>query len=212
MRHLLTLSAILLAGAAGLSQAQTWAYYSPPERGFRVLMPETPVRTVSNDGKCVTYHAASGERQVAVIRCPLDPAHSDTNRRNAIIERLGDGELSVNDLSDELALAPGDHMFRVTQRLTVHRYVIHAGEVYELMVQVPTEDGPPRQLATDFFTSFQPGATFTAAPALPARLSPDSCKTRGNAFAQRFCEYLTCLVPAHRSHATCAALPPLLRF
>lgn len=212
MHYLYTLSAILLAGAAGLCQAQTWAYYSPPERGFRVLMPETPARTVSNDGKCVTYRAASGDRQVAVIRCPLDPAHSDTNRRNAIIDRLGDGDRSVRDLSDELALAPGDHLFRVTERLSVHRYVIHAGQVYELVVEVPVEDGPPRQLATDFFASFQAGSTFTALPALSARLSPDSCKTRGNAFAQRFCEYLACLVPANRSHATCAALPPLLRF
>lgn len=212
MRHLLTLSAILLAGAAGLCQAQTWTYYSPPERGFRVLMPETPVRTVSNDGKCVTYRAASGERQLAVIRCPLNPAHSDTNRRNAIIDRLGDGDLSVNDVSDELALAPDDHMFSVADRLSVHRHVIHAGQVYELIVQAPREDGPPRQLATDFFASFQAGAALTAAPALSARLAPESCKTRGNAFAQRFCEYLTCLVPANRSHATCEALPPLLKF
>lgn len=212
MRNLITVSAILLAGAAGLCQAQTWTYYSPPERGFRVLMPQTPVRSVSNDGKCVTYRASSGERQLAVIRCPLNPAHSDTNRRNAIIDRLGDGDLSVNDVSDELALAPGDHMFRVTERLSVHRHAIHSGQVYELVVEVPTEDGPPRQLATDFFASFQAGNTFAAAPALAARLSPDSCKTRGNAFAQRFCEYLSCLVPANRSHAACAALPPLLRF
>ena len=197
----------LIGATTGLCHAQTWTHFGPPERDFRVIMPVAPSRTTSPDGKCSSYTASADNRLLAVTRCPLDPAQSDTNRRNAVIDRLGDGERSVNDRSDELGLAPGDLLFRVAGQFSAHRFVIQGNLVYELVVQVPEEDGPPRQLASDFFASFQSGRGLSALPALAARLAPESCTSRGNAFAKRFCEYLTCLVPANQAHPVCAALP-----
>jgi hypothetical protein len=202
---------LFAAGTAGIGHAQTWTHFSPPERDFRVIMPATPSHTTSGDGKCSSYTAGVNDRVLAVTRCPLDPAQSETNRRNAVIDRLADGDRCVNDQSDELGLAPGDHLFRVAGQYSAHRFVVQGNRVYELVVRVPSEDGPPRQLANDFFTSFQAGNGTYGIPALATRLTPESCASRGNALARRFCEHLICLVPLNQNHPVCAALPPIVR-
>ena len=202
---------LLAAFIAAPVHAQNWTYFSPPERDFRVIMPATPTHSNPGDGKCSSYTASVDDRVLAVTRCPLNPTQSDTNRRSAVIERLGDSERSVNDRSDELGLAPGDLLFRLAERLSVHRFIIQGNRIYELSVQVPAEDGPPRQLANDFFTSFQAGSGAYVAPALAARLTPESCASRGNSLARRFCEHLICLAPINQNHPVCAALPPIVR-
>ncbi len=200
---------IMLFLQVSLAGAQTWTSYSPPERDFRVLMPTAPSVIDANPGS-IEYRSQTESVQFSVFR--HDPRQFNGSA-SSIAERLsGTDRYARNIGQEDTDLREGEFLFRVGSTLSMHKLVSNAGRQYELVLSATSEDGMPRQLARDFFASFQSGSgavgVFTPLTNLP---TPDSCKSRGNAFARTFCEYLTCQVPANVSHATCAGIPRLFR-
>lgn len=201
--------ATLLSLHATFAGAQTWTSYSPPERDFRVLMPTAPSVIDANPGS-IEYRSQTESVQFSVFR--HDPRKFNASA-SGISERLaGDDRNARNIGQEDSDLREGEFLFRVGSTLSMHKLVSSAGRQYELVLSATSEDGLPRPLARDFFASFQSGGAtpgvFTPLSNLP---TPDSCKSRGNAFARTFCEYLTCQMPANAGHAACAAIPKLFR-
>lgn len=189
--------------------AQTWTYYSPPERDFRVLMSAPPVLIGAAPGS-IEYRSQAESVRLSVFR--HNPSQFRANA-SGIAERLGDSDQSARNIGeDDTDLREGEFIFRVGSTLSMHKLVSNAGQQYELVLSSTSEEGMPRQLARDFFASFQSGAAGAAAFAPLTNLpSPDRCKSSSNAFARTFCEYLTCQAQANSGHATCASIPKLFR-
>ena len=210
MTNLLKFVALLVMLLAGGAQAQTWTFYVSPERDFRVLLPAPPTRVNTPSGS-VEYRADTGAHQYSVFR--HDPRRVDniTAARNDIIQRLSADDRSVRNIGhDDTDLAANEFMFRVGSVSTIHRVFYDSGRYYELVVQAGPDDGFSRQTARDFFDSFQMGSAggFPGFANLPA---PDTCQSRGNAYARRFCEYLTCQAAGTENHPACAGVPRLFR-
>jgi len=200
----------LLCLCSTIACAQTWTSYSPPEGDFRVLMPTTPSLTEATPGS-IEYRSQTESVRFSVFR--HDPRNFSPSA-SGIAARLGGSDLYARNIGqDDTDLREGEFLFRLGSSLSMHKLVSSGGRQYELVLSAVSDDGMPRQLARDFFASFQSGAAggagvFTPLANLP---TPDSCKSRGNAFARTFCEYLTCQVPANAGHTTCAVIPKLFR-
>jgi len=202
--------AALLSGTAGAQQPQ-WTLYVPPEGDFRVLLPAPPERLSAAQGS-VEFRARSGSLEYSVFR--HDPNRlAGASIRDNVITRITDSDQNARSFGDdEGELKPNEFHFMVASVWSIHRVITESGRYYELAIRSDSRDAVTLQAARDFFDSFQLGSGVASSfPALSNLPGPDSCKTRSNAFTQRFCEYLTCLVPAHQAHPVCASLPKLFR-
>lgn len=210
MKTIWILAAMLAAPWSGTAAAQSWTFYAPAERDFRVLMPASPMRMDLPSGS-VEFRAEADQRQYSVFRHDPRRVAGGTSVREDIIARLGNGDQSVRSYGqDDGELAPNEFMFRVGGAWSMHRAITESGRYYELVVKAAPDERVSPQEARDFFNSFQSGS-LSAAPALSNLPGPDSCQARGSAFTRRFCEYLTCLAPGTENHPVCKSLPRLLR-
>jgi len=205
------LLALTLGFAAFFSSgvlAQSWIFYAPPERDFRALFPGPPARLNMPSGS-VEFRTDTGTYQYSVFRHDPRRISSIAALRDEIIQRSSNDDQYPAG-QDDSDLGPNELIFRVGMTWTMHRVVIESGRSYELVVKAGPDDGIPRQAARDFFNSFQMGGVrgFPVITNLPA---PDSCQARGNAFARRFCEYLTCQVSGYENHPACAGIPRFLK-
>lgn len=211
MKQLLTLIVGVAALFSGGVLAQSFIFYAPPERDFRVLLPGPPTRLNTPSGS-VEFRTDTGTYQYSVFRHDPRRISSAAAAREDIVQRIsGDDQFARRFGQDDGDLGPNDYVFRVASVWTVHRVVFESGRYYELVVKAGADEGIPRQLARDFFNSFQMGGVsgFPVFANLPA---PDSCLARDNAYARRFCEYLTCQVPGYENHPACAGIPRFLKY
>lgn len=202
--------AALLSLDAGAQQPQ-WTHYVPPEGDFRVLLPAPPERLPAAQGS-VEFRARAGSLEYSVFR--HDPSRlAGASIRDNVITRITGGDQNARSFGDgEGELKPNEFHFMVASVWSIHRVITESGRYYELAIRSDSQDAVTLQAARDFFDSFQLGSGIAGSfPALGNLPGPDSCRSRSNAFAQRFCEYLTCLAPANQAHPVCAALPKLFR-
>lgn len=202
--------AALLSLAAGAQQPQ-WTLYSPPEGDFRVLFPAPPERIPATQGS-VEFRARAGQLEYSVFR--HDPGRlAGASIRENVITRISGSDQNARSFGDgEGELKPDEFHFMVASVWSIHRVVTESGRYYELAIRSDSQDAVTLQAARDFFSSFQLGSGISTGFPAPSNLpGPESCKSRSNAFSQRFCEYLTCLVPANQAHPACTSLPKLLR-
>ena len=210
MRTIAAALMTLLSLAAGAQQTQ-WTHYVPAEGDFRVLLPAPPQRLPAAQGS-VEFRAQVGSLEYSVFR--HDPNRlAGANIRDNVITRITGSDQNARSFGDgEGELKPNEFHFMVASVWSIHRVITESGRYYELVIRSDSQDAVTLQAARDFFDSFQLGSGIASGfPVLSNLPDPDSCKSRSNAFAQRFCEYLTCLVPANQAHSTCASLPKLFR-
>lgn len=211
MKSLLTIAAVLAALLSGTVAAQQWTLYTPPEGDFRVLLPAPPKR-LDLPGSSIEYRTEVDDLHFSVFRHAPARLQRGLQPREDIIERLYSiHDQYVRDIGEnEGDLAGDEYMFRFGAMRSMHKVIHDGGRYYELMVQSTGDDGLPKETARDFFKSF--AATSSPQASVAAALpGPDSCQGRSNALSRRFCEYLTCLVPANQAHPVCASLPKLFR-
>lgn len=198
----------MVAGFAAGASAQNWTHYVPQEGDFRVLMPDQPTRQNTAYGS-VEFMARGGEQRYYVIRHPAGQVQQLQQARDQIRRRLSE-DRSVRDLTDDTGgLEPNEFYYRIGRTRSLHRVILDGGRFYELVSQIEDDDGLNRQFASDFFSSFQMGLGLGRFSVLRNVPTPDTCSTRTNVYARRFCEYLTCLAPGQESNPICTALPRL---
>ena len=210
MKRRLTLVMCFAALFSSSVLAQTWIFYVSAERDFRVLLPGPPTRVTTSSGS-VEYRTDTGSHRYSIFRHdPRRIANAAAARDDIILRITSDEQRASNIGQDDGDLAPNEFMFRVGRLRTIHRVIYESGRYYELVVQAEPDDGISRQVARDFFNSFQMGSVrgFPAFSNLP---TPDTCQARSNAYSRRFCEYLTCQAAGTESHFACAGVPRLFR-
>jgi len=208
LKQLLTLTMGFAALLSSAVLAQSWIFFAPPERDFRVLFPGSPTRLDTPSGS-VEFRTDTGTYQYSVFRHDPRRISSIAAWRDDIVQRSSNDDQYAAE-QDDRDLGPNEFIFRTGMTWTLHRLVLETGRSYELVVKAGPDDGIPRQAARDFFNSFQMrGASgFPVFTNLPA---PDSCQARDNAFARRFCEYLTCQAAGYENHPACAGIPRFLK-
>ncbi len=213
MKTMLTIAAALatlLSLAAGAQQPQ-WTHYVPPEGDFRVLLPAPPERLPAAQGS-VEFRAKAGSLEYSVFRHDPKRLAGASIRENVITRITGSDQNARSFGDDEGELKPNEFHFMVASVWSIHRVITESGRYYELAIRSDSQDAVTLQAARDFFDSFQLGSGIASSfPALSNLPGPDSCQTRGNTLSRRFCEYLTCLVPANQAHPVCASLPKPFR-
>lgn len=212
MKQWLNLVMCLAAWFAGGALAQNWVHFAPVEGDFRVLLPAAPTRHNAANGS-VEFRAEGGEHRYTVFRHNPGAATTIEQARAISQQRVSDDETGTRRVRRQTPdLAQNEYEFRVRGVHYIHRVILEGGRYYELVVQAPSgEDaGLHLQSVRDFFGSFQMGLGigrgFDVLRNIP---TPDSCQTRPNAYARRFCEYLTCLAPGQEANPICTALPRL---
>lgn len=211
MKSLLTLVMVLSAGLSGVSLAQTWTLYAPPEADFRVVFPAPPTRNAMDGGGGVEFRSENSGQRYSVFRHNPGQVASFEQARALSARRVLADDKRSRGAQDEGDILPNEFAFRVGRVESLHRVVIESGRYYELVVQVDGDDRLSRNSARDFFNSFQLGAGGAFAQLYRNLPTPDSCQARPNPYARRFCEYATCLVPGQESNPVCVALPGLRR-
>lgn len=212
MRQWLTLLMCVAAWFSSGALAQNWIHYAPPEGDFRVLLPAAPARQNAANGS-VEFRAEGGEHKYSIFR--HNPASANTIEQARAISqaRVTDDETSTRRVRRETPdLGQNEYEFRVRGVHYIHRVIMEGGRYYELVVQAPTgEDaGLHLQSVRDFFSSFQMGQGLGRGFGLLRNVpTPDTCAARPNAYARRFCEYVTCLAPGQEANPICTALPRL---
>jgi hypothetical protein len=204
----------LLGLTAASAEAQNWIAFTPAERDFRVLFPESPSRSTATDGSTVFMATVAGndfDVKYAVYR--LSPgARLSGNPRADLQQRLQararDEERGVRYVQDDGG-EPGweRYVFREGRAISVHRLVGRVGRYYELEVSMPR--GSPElaiHTARDFFNSFQ--ATGIGFPSVASVVQQIDawCRDRKDSFSQAFCRYSVCLQPGYEKYPHCTAL------
>lgn len=205
----LTFLAFAASWLSSVVLAQPLTLYVPSEGDFRVLMPAPPSRNNIATGG-VEFRAEGSSQRYSVFRHNPGQVNSAAEARAHIEKRVVGEDRRSRGGQDEGDLEPNEFAFRVGRVESLHRVVMESGRYYELVVQVDGDDRLSRPSARDFFNSFQlrAGGGFAGFRNLP---TPESCQSRGNSFARRFCEYLTCLAPGQEGNPICVALPGLRR-
>ncbi|MBI3045324.1 MAG: hypothetical protein HYY78_21120 [Betaproteobacteria bacterium] len=190
--------------------AQKWTVYTPAERDFQVLFPQPPTRAAEAEG-AVAFKARAEDIEYVVYR--RDPRQDPAGDGARAIERRllrehGDDRAVRRMGEDDGYPETEEHVFRITNTMSIHRLFVARDRYYELVVRSYLENFPEaRNTARDFFGSFRAAGIGLAPATATPGVAPDVlCKDRSNAFSRTFCEYRTCLQPGYFSHPYCKQL------
>jgi len=212
VKQLLHWLACIAAALSSGAWAQNWTHFVPPEGDFRVVLPSAPTRHKAPNG-AVEFRAEGNNQQYSIYRHPQGGANTIEQARMISEQRVSDDETGTRRARRQTAdLASNEYEFRIRGVHYMHRVIMEGGRHYELVVQAPDDEdhGLHVQSARDFFNSFQMGSGLAGGFARLLNVpAPDTCQKRPNAYARRFCEYLTCLAPGQEANPICTALPRL---
>jgi hypothetical protein len=214
MKKFLALLLLLAGTLPGGVLGQNWTVFVPPERDFRALFPELPVRSTERDGSVAfkaTVRDNDDDVYYTVYRLlpgfrPSSDARFEIQKR--LQARVSDDEQGVQYDAEQNEDPGWDrYVFRHGASVSVNRLVENRGNYYELEVATRRPlTGLAIRTARDFFNSFQ--VTGFAVPTIAAvggRLDA-WCENRTDAFSLAFCKYSVCLQSEHERDPHCTAL------
>lgn len=199
----------LAAWMCTYAYAQNWTVYVPPERDFRVLFPEPPQRSDEGSG-VVAFRARADEIEYTVFRHrgSWGPSEDPAGLVEARLRRALPEDTGVRRMREHEELTPGQYVFSIRKRFSIHRMVRSPFGFYELSVRaVEGRRRVAEQTAQDFFDTFQASGSgiFAAISSIGAAVD-QFCKDRTDVFSRTFCELRKCFYSGYEKQPICTTI------
>ncbi len=193
--------------------AQNWTAYTPPERDFQVLFPETPTYLTKADGS-VEYMAGEEINYIVYRHKTRLAPNADVAQviRQRLVNVYGDDRpLAQIHSDDRMRFFPDQYVFRIGGSggiYTIHKVFASGDRFYELVVRSRGGGRATASMtASDFFATFKPTGFASTLTASPLNLTLDQlCKDRTDSFSRAFCEFRACFDSTFEKLPACVRL------